>query len=119
MKEISASSQRKNEKNLRKAYKALDNSISITTNITIKNESGNLESFKDVDIVLAISNQVSYIEIECSEQDKERFISSGLEEKYYADSATFDYKDYNDYQRSVKKLIVEPLGVDNIISIRL
>lgn len=116
---ITTAIQKKNEENIRKAYKALGDNISCKTGISINDNKQLVHFLREVDIVLCISPKKSYIEIRCKERDTTKYETLGLEKLYYVDETIIEYEDYSDFQASVKKLVVKPINSNYKITIDL
>ncbi|KOR83471.1 hypothetical protein AM233_04595 [Bacillus sp. FJAT-22058] len=99
---------KQNEKSIMDAYKRNGSRTGLDgVTVSLRNKSGMIETFDDVEIVFAPSPpKNSWIEINVQEKDKERFKAYGFKWKYFTDEkVTIKFTDYSD--RQIKKGIMD------------
>jgi hypothetical protein len=116
---VDNTTQKSNETAIREAFKALNNSISCTTSIAIRDNIDLVDSFRNAEIVLAISPKNSYIEIEVQDKDQKRYETFNFDKTYYTYEVELEFEKFVDYQRTKNVLRVKPINSDYTLIIDL
>lgn len=105
-----------------KAFEALNNNSSCKTSISIQENDLAVRSFENVKIQICIGSKTinSYLLINVEEDDDTLYTNYlELKRNYNTKNSIMEYEETRDYQLTLKRLIIKPIGTEKTIIITL